>query len=411
MKTLHLSIILAGTIFTTIFSICMMSTDANAISSTNKAQFQLKVNQTFSVESYGITVKFLNVTSDSRCPSDVTCIWQGEAKVLVNIIENNQDRGNFILSTLVGHDQIVFGTHALHLMQVNPFVSSTKKISNTDYEITLEMSGVNIEPPLKQFKSGIAVQDITCNRGLQLIIKSEDNSPACVKPDTVSQLVQRGWTKSPENIFVTLAEGQREGPLLVQKIFSNNVQGLSFQEFPLATNVGNPVTLHIGDSISNGCTVELTLVKISNGTTTFLKKENLTRLCPICLSENTGIDTPNGPVNIKNLKIGMTILTQDSYGNLQTGTILKTGRTLASPDHMMVHVVLSDKRELYVSPNHPTADGRFFGELLAGDALDGSKIKNVEQVPYNGTYTYDLLPSGQTGFYWANGILIESTLK
>jgi hypothetical protein len=77
----------------------------------------------------------------------------------------------------------------------------------------------------------------------------------------------------------------------------------------------------------------------------------------------------------------------------------------------MVHIILDDKRELYVSPNHPTADYRLFVNLLAGDTLDGSKIKSAELVLYNGTYTYDILPSSQTGFYWADGILVKSTLK
>jgi hypothetical protein len=270
-----------------------------------------------------------------------------------------------------------------------------------------------ISSPLKQFKSGIAAQDVTCKEGLQLVIKAKDSSPACVQSSTAAKLVTLGWAKSQENtgILVTLGEGQREGPLLVQKIFPDSIQGLDFREYPLATNVGYPITLHIGDSTSNGCTVELTLVKISNGTATFLKKEYQNRPCPICLSENTVIDTPNGPINVKELKVGMTVLTQNSSGHKQTGIILKTGRTLVPQDHIMVHVVLADKRELYVSPNHPTADGRLFGDLLAGDTLDGSKIKSAEQVPYNGTYTYDILPSGQTGFYWADGILVASTLK
>ena len=107
----------------------------------------------------------------------------------------------------------------------------------------------------------------------------------------------------------------------------------------------------------------------------------------------------------------MTVFTQDSSGHKENATILKTGRTLVPPGHRMVHVVLDDKRELYVSPNHPTADGRLFGELLGGNTLDGSKIKSIEQVSYNGTYTYDILPSGKTGFYWANEILVDSTLK
>lgn len=107
----------------------------------------------------------------------------------------------------------------------------------------------------------------------------------------------------------------------------------------------------------------------------------------------------------------MAVFTQDSSGHKQAGIIIKTGRTISPPYHKMVHVVLYDKRELYVSQNHPTADGRLFGDLQAGNGLDGSKIKSVELVPYNGTYTYDILPDSKTGFYWADRILVGSTLK
>ncbi len=271
----------------------------------------------------------------------------------------------------------------------------------------------SIPDPLKQFRSGVLPDDIQCNTNLVLIFKMENNFPACVRPQTAQNLVEYGWAKNQTNngTLITLGEGQREGPLLLQKILPDNIQGLDFRQYPLATNVGYPITLHIGDSASNGCTEELTLVKIGNGSATFLKSENLNRNCPICLSENTVIDTPNGSTSVKKLTVGMTVFTQDSSGHKQTVTILKTGRTLSPPGHMMVHVVLQDKRELYVSPNHPTSDGRAFYQLRMGDILDGSKIQNIEQVPYHGTFTYDILPNGPTGFYWANGILVGSTLK
>jgi hypothetical protein len=35
----------------------------------------------------------------------------------------------------------------------------------------------------------------------------------------------------------------------------------------------------------------------------------------------------------------------------------------------------------------------------------------LEDVPYEGSATYDLLPSGDTGLYWADGILLGSTLN
>ncbi|CAN5338950.1 hypothetical protein BH23BAC2_BH23BAC2_16510 [soil metagenome] len=40
-------------------------------------------------------IKFKEVLSDSRCPAKVTCIWAGEATILLEIFEN----GNFLRET------------------------------------------------------------------------------------------------------------------------------------------------------------------------------------------------------------------------------------------------------------------------------------------------------------------------
>lgn len=50
-----------------------------------------------------------------------------------------------------------------------------------------------LESPLKQFKSGIAADNVTCNQGLKLIFKAENYYPACVKSDTSQILIKRGW--------------------------------------------------------------------------------------------------------------------------------------------------------------------------------------------------------------------------
>lgn len=39
----------------------------------------------------GTTFTFESVVEDSRCPKDVTCVWEGEAKVRV-VIETDSDR-------------------------------------------------------------------------------------------------------------------------------------------------------------------------------------------------------------------------------------------------------------------------------------------------------------------------------
>src|SRR6185312_13417074 len=49
--------------------------------------------------------------------------------------------------------------------------------------------------PLMQFKSGMGAKDVKCILGFELILKTENNSPACVELETAQQFVGRGWAK------------------------------------------------------------------------------------------------------------------------------------------------------------------------------------------------------------------------
>ena len=131
--------------------------------------------------------------------------------------------------------------------------------------------------------------------------------------------------------------------------------------------------------------------------------------CPICLAEGTLIDTPDGPVPVEKLQQGMMIYTQDDAGKKIAGVIMATASAQSPTSFQIIRIVLNDGRIVSASPGHPTTDGRTIGELKVGDTLDGGIIAAVTAVPYNG-YTFDILPEGGTGFYWANGILLKSTL-
>jgi len=71
----------------------------------------------------------------------------------------------------------------------------------------------------------------------------------------------------------------------------------------------------------------------------------------------------------------------------------------------------NQRRALVLDLRTHAPDGRALGDLNAGDLLDGAHVILLERLPYGGIVTYDLLPSGGTGFYWANGILMGSTLS
>jgi hypothetical protein len=140
------------------------------------------------------------------------------------------------------------------------------------------------------------------------------------------------------------------------------------------------------------------------------KQEPAMPTCPICLAKGTLIDTPRGSIPVENLRIGDSVWTMNGSGERVIATILRTSRVPVPVTHQVVHVTLSDGRELWASPGHPTTDGKPLGDLAVNDRLDGGRVINVERLHYTETATYDLLPSGDTGFYWANGILIGSTL-
>ncbi len=106
----------------------------------------------------------------------------------------------------------------------------------------------------------------------------------------------------------------------------------------------------------------------------------------------------------------MLVWTIDRYGVKKLTVILKATKREVPQGHKMVHLVLADGREILASPKHPLADGRIFAHISQGDIVDGSKVITAELVSYRRKATYDLLPSGYTGLYWANGILVKSTI-
>lgn len=128
----------------------------------------------------------------------------------------------------------------------------------------------------------------------------------------------------------------------------------------------------------------------------------------VCASPDTPIDTPSGPRAIAELRPGDLVYSVDK-GRVAAVPIRRVQR-IEVRAHSVVHVELASGSTLEISAPHPTADGRDFGDLAAGDELDGVRILRVECVPYTFDATYDILPDSDTGTYFAGGVLIGSTM-
>jgi len=127
---------------------------------------------------------------------------------------------------------------------------------------------------------------------------------------------------------------------------------------------------------------------------------------PICLSAETRIKTPTIEKVVTDLKESDFVISD----NGKLVKIKKTSKTEAKK-HKILKITFHDATTLEISPNHPTSDRKLFKELKIGDLIGGKQIIEIKEILYKYKYTYDILPDSETGNYYANGVLIGSTLK
>jgi hypothetical protein len=156
--------------------------------------------------------------------------------------------------------------------------------------------------------------------------------------------------------------------------------------------------LHIAGTLDTGGRIKIQTQEASFNT------------CPICLTKGTLIDTPDGLIPVEKLQPGMPVWTMDASGRRIAAPILKISSTPVPAGFQVVSVTLNDGRSVTASPGHPSAEKRALGEYRVGDTLDRGQVIATDKLEYSGGATYDILPSGHTGLYWANGILLLSTL-
>jgi hypothetical protein len=147
-----------------------------------------------------------------------------------------------------------------------------------------------------------------------------------------------------------------------------------------------------------------------SGRITVLKREPSFNTFPICLAAGTLIDTPAGLLPVEHLKPGMSVWSPDEAGQRIAAVIERTSATPVPANFQVVQVTLSDGRSVTASAGHPTAERRALGSYETGEILDGAMVVESQSVTYAGGATYDLMSSGRTGLYWADGILLGSTL-
>jgi hypothetical protein len=99
-------------------------------------EFTLAVGQSAVVgDDVRLTLK--SVTDDSRCPVDVTCVWEGDAKVSVEVITPSPRAQHELHTSAREGGEAKHGAYSVTLVRLEPAPRSTVTISSSDYRATL----------------------------------------------------------------------------------------------------------------------------------------------------------------------------------------------------------------------------------------------------------------------------------
>lgn len=90
-------------------------------------------------KSADLTVKWLEVSEDSRCPKNTNCVWEGQAKV--NLLVNGDPLTLTLRSGKPDEAQAMMGEYIFTAESLNPYPEGTT-IDPADYRLQLKVSSL-----------------------------------------------------------------------------------------------------------------------------------------------------------------------------------------------------------------------------------------------------------------------------
>ena len=104
-------------------------------------EFLLKIGHSAMIRGEDLEIGFKQVSEDSRCPRDVTCVWEGRVVVVVEICKNDTShRTELIQPGLTDQAVTAYYEDYTLLFSVGPYPEEGSDIVVDDYRLRLTVS-------------------------------------------------------------------------------------------------------------------------------------------------------------------------------------------------------------------------------------------------------------------------------
>ena len=95
-------------------------------------EFDIKVGQERLIKGESISLRFVSVLEDSRCPTGVQCIHAGNGKIEL-VVKRSKDEKRLELNTAMGPQQTTVDSYEIKLVNLSPYPKGERQIKTDDY--------------------------------------------------------------------------------------------------------------------------------------------------------------------------------------------------------------------------------------------------------------------------------------
>ena len=95
-------------------------------------EFDLKLREKAVIGTKNGIVEFVDVLQDTRCPSNVNCIWAGNAEVKIRFIQTNT-----LLNTYLEPKDTTISNMHIQLLRLEPYPALPRQFEKEDYNVRL----------------------------------------------------------------------------------------------------------------------------------------------------------------------------------------------------------------------------------------------------------------------------------
>lgn len=88
-----------------------------------------------------LSIKFVEMVGDSRCPADMRCVWAGNAKIKVELSGKGKSQ-TFELNTGMKPQSIVYADYEVKVIALEPRIRTNVRINPDSYTATFSVSKV-----------------------------------------------------------------------------------------------------------------------------------------------------------------------------------------------------------------------------------------------------------------------------